>query len=135
MSRVPNALVVSSNDELRKELADTLRHYGMRPLLASSVVQGLCVLSDHPINIVFCEDRLIDGDYLHFVDGVKRIAPRVPLVVLTQAFDINERAIALTSGVLEYAKVVPGGRHCGLGRGPGKISKLLLEEQHLVAKP
>ena len=54
MSEVPKVLVVSSNDELRRELADTLRHYGMYPLLSSSVVQGLCVLSDHSIDVVFC---------------------------------------------------------------------------------
>lgn len=102
MSEVPKALVVSSNDELRKELADTLRHYGMRPLLSSSVVQGLCVLSVHSVYIVFCEDRLIDGDYLHFVDGAKRLAKKVPLVVVTQAFDIGEHAIAITSGAFDH---------------------------------
>ena len=36
MSGVSKALVVSSNDKLRKELADTLRHHGMYPLLSSS---------------------------------------------------------------------------------------------------
>jgi DNA-binding NtrC family response regulator len=102
MSGVLKALVVSSNDELRKELAGTLQHYGMCPLPASSVVQGLCVLSGHSIDVVFCEDRLIDGDYLHFVDGAKRIAPKVALVVVTQAFDINEHAIAIASGVFDH---------------------------------
>jgi hypothetical protein len=78
---------------------------------------------------------LIDGDYLHFVEGAKRIAPKVPLVVVTLAFDVNERAIALTSAVFEYAEVVQGGRHCGLNRGSEKVSKLLSGEQHFIANP
>jgi hypothetical protein len=61
MSETPKALVVSSNDEFQKELADTLRHYGMRPLQSSSVGQGLCVLSGHCVDIVFCLVSLFHG--------------------------------------------------------------------------
>lgn len=38
------------------------------------------VLSSHSISIVLCEDRLIDGEYLDFVQHAGRLARDVPVI-------------------------------------------------------
>ncbi|SRR6266404_356567 len=96
------ALIVSSDHKIRKELADNLRVHRMHPLLSSSAVQGLLVLSSHSVSIALCEDRLIDAEYLDFVHHARRLARDVPVIVVTQVFDADERITAIASGDFHY---------------------------------
>jgi DNA-binding NtrC family response regulator len=79
----------------------------MHPLLSSSAVQGLLVLSSHSISIVLCEDRLIDGEYLDFGQRAGQLARDVPVIVVSQVFDEDERVTAIASGAFHYVRWPP----------------------------
>ena len=58
-----NGLVVSSDDQVRRKLAEILGQCGLAPVLASTVNESGMALAVHEVFIVFCSDWLADGKY------------------------------------------------------------------------
>lgn len=61
MLQVPMGLVVSSDQQVRRELAQALRQCALSPVLASTVADGGTALAWNEISLVVCSDRLDDG--------------------------------------------------------------------------
>lgn len=77
-------LVVSANLESRREVSKTLEALSVQVIPCSTLAQTEQVLSLQRPSLIFCEERLPDGDYADLLEWKLpgRITP--PIVVLTR---------------------------------------------------
>jgi DNA-binding NtrC family response regulator len=112
MLQVPRGLVVSSDDEIRRELAQVLRQCALAPVLASTVAESGMVLAGHEISVVVCNDRMDDGKYEDIVKLVVRSETKVPVIVVSRTGDWPEYLTAMCGGAFDYLVYppIPGDR-------------------------
>jgi len=75
-------LIASPDIENCRHIANTLERWGFDPVWASTVQQAREVLSSRSVPLVFCEDRLGDGDFRDVIHAA-RLAPSKVRVVVT----------------------------------------------------
>jgi hypothetical protein len=68
MFSLPNGLVVSSDDEVRRKLAEILGHGGLAPVLASTVAESRTALVRHDVYMVLCDEFVVGGNYRAVVE-------------------------------------------------------------------
>ena len=107
MLQVPSGLVVSSDDEVRRKLADVLRQCALAPVLAFTVAESGVALAGHDILIVICNDRLDDGKYEDIVRLVVRSEIQVPVIVVSRTGDWTEYLAAMCGGAFDYLAYPP----------------------------
>ena len=123
MLQVPSGLVVSSDDEVRRKLAQALRQCALAPVLASTVAESGMVLAGHEISVVVCNDRMDDGKYEDIVKLVVRSETRAPVIIVSRTGDWPKYLAAMCGGAFDYLVYppIPGDlqqtiRHALLGR-------------------
>ena len=102
MLKWQEVLVVSSDVEVRQNLAGILRQCGFEPVLAASVAESRSVLPRHRICIVFCEDQVVDGNYRDLVKEVERTAKEIPIIVVSRLGEWGEYLKAIRIGAFDY---------------------------------
>jgi two-component system NtrC family response regulator len=107
MTNLREVLVVSSNDEVRRNLAEMIGLCGLEPVLCVAVSDSRVVLTRYPICAVVCEDKLADGNYRDLVQAVKRTAADAPVIVASRLGDWNEYLDAVRAGAFDYIKLPP----------------------------
>jgi DNA-binding NtrC family response regulator len=100
-------LVVSSDDEVRRKLAEMLRQRGLAPVFASTVAESRTRLSRSPVQIVICEDWLGDGKYDAVVRITNQINAGAPVIVFSRTGDWLEYLTAMRTGVFDYLAYPP----------------------------
>jgi DNA-binding NtrC family response regulator len=105
--QVLSGLVVSSDDEVRRKLAEVLRQCALAPVLASNVAESGIALAGHEMLIVVCNDRLDDGKYEDIVKLVVRSEIQVPVVVVSRTGDWPEYLTAMCGGAFDYLAYPP----------------------------
>jgi DNA-binding NtrC family response regulator len=98
MLQVPIGLVVSSDQVIRRKLAQVLRQCAVAPVVASTVAASGTALAWKEISIVVCNDRLDDGKYEDIVKLVVRSEKRVPVIVVSRTGDWPEYLTAMCGG-------------------------------------
>ena len=76
-----SVLVVSSDSEDRKALAQLLDRFSLHVIPCSSVAQASEVLSRHAVDVAFCDDRLSDGCYRDLL-AIKNPGQKLPRLVV-----------------------------------------------------
>ena len=107
MLQVPSGLVVSSDDEVRRKLAQVLRQCALVPVFASTVAESQIVLAGHEISVVVCNDRMDDGKYEDIVKLVVRSEATVPVIVVSRTGDLPEYLTAIRGGAFDYLVYPP----------------------------
>ena len=107
MPNLREVLVVSSDDEVRRNLAGIVGLYGLEPVLCVTVADSRAVLTRYPICVVVCEDQLADGSYRDLVEAVKRTTADAPVIVVSRLADWNEYLNAVRAGALDYIGLPP----------------------------
>lgn len=107
MLQLPNGLVVSSDDDVRRKLAETLGQCGLAPVFASTVAESAKALAGHEILIVVCNDCLDDGKYEDIVKLVVRSETKVPVIVVSRTGDWPEYLTAMCGGAFDYSVYPP----------------------------
>src|SRR6516164_5106866 len=80
--KLPSGLVVSSDDEVRKTLAESLGECGLESIFSSTVSEGRIAMTGRAVFLVFSEEWLPDGgSYLDIVNWIAGSGTRIPLVV------------------------------------------------------
>jgi len=74
-------LVVSSDLESRRHLANILTQQGLDPICASAVSETLNILRTEEVGLVFCDAHLSDGNYRDLLAAQRSFKSRVRLVV------------------------------------------------------
>lgn len=107
MLQVHSGLVVSSDDEVRRKLAQVLRQCALAPVLASTVAETQIVLAGHEISVVVCNDRMDDGKYEDIVKMVVHSEATVPVIVVSRTGDLQEYLTAIRGGAFDYLVYPP----------------------------
>ena len=101
MNLRPQILVVSSDQDHRRELTAILQKEGWSPLHASRLTECQDLLAKRNISLVFCERRLADGTYRDLLSVVQAPERRVPVVVTSRLADWDEYLEALSFGAVD----------------------------------
>jgi DNA-binding NtrC family response regulator len=107
MLQIPAGLVVSSDQEVRRQLAQVLRQCALVPVLAASVADSTTAQLRNQISIVVCDDRLDDGTYEDIVKLVVRSEAKVPVIVVSQTGEWPEYLAAMCGGVFDFLAYPP----------------------------
>src|ERR1700757_1628394 len=108
MPNLREVLVVSSDDEVRRNLAGIVGLYGSEPVLCVTVAHSRAVLCClYPICLVVCEDRLADGSYRDLIEAVQRTSSDAPVIVVSRLADWNEYMNAIRAGAFDYIGLPP----------------------------
>jgi DNA-binding NtrC family response regulator len=101
---LPSVLLVGSDSECRRTLADVLRFWGMEGMFASTISEARTILLEQPIGLVFCESHLPDGGFPELLEaGASR---KFAFRLVAMVHDVDEYANAMRRGAFE-AILVP----------------------------
>lgn len=101
-STPPNGLVVSSDDEVGRKLAESLWKCEIAPIFASSVVETRIALAGPEVFVVLCNECLADGTYEDIVKLLLGCRTRIPLVVVSRTGEWPEYLKAVGRGAFDY---------------------------------
>jgi DNA-binding NtrC family response regulator len=107
MLKIPNGLIASSDEEVRRSLTDILVQCELAPLFSSTVAESRRVLSRRKVFIVLCHNFLIDGEYGDIVKMVRQSDTSVPVIVVSRTGDWPEYLTAIRAGVFDYLAYPP----------------------------
>jgi DNA-binding NtrC family response regulator len=107
MPNLREVLVVSSDDEVRRDLAGIVGLWGLEPVLCATVADSRAALTRYPICVVVCEDQLADGNYRDLVEAVERTAADAPVIVVSHLADWSEYLSAVRAGAFDYIALPP----------------------------
>src|SRR2546425_312099 len=102
MLNLPEALVVSPDDEIHRKLTEILGHCGFASVLASTVAESKRALAQHDVSLVLCVEHLADGNYQAVVEFVKKFDSNVPVIVVSRTGDWPDYLRAICVGVFDY---------------------------------
>jgi DNA-binding NtrC family response regulator len=104
MEKALDVLVVSSRIENKRTLLRTLGGLPVNTFSASTIFQAVGFLANHPLAIVFCEERLPDGSYRELLASVPS-SPQTNRFVVVQCTDEWEGYLeALRLGAAEVLR-------------------------------
>lgn len=106
-SRPPNGLVVSSDDEVSRKLAESLWKSELAPLFASTVAETRIALARREVSVVLCNDCLTDGTYEDIVKLLLGSHAGIPLVVVSRTGEWPEYLRAIGHGAFDYVAYPP----------------------------
>ena len=107
MLKIPNGLVVSSDEEVRRSLAEILVQCELAPLFSATVAESRMVLSRRKVFIVLCHNFLVDGEYDDIVRTVSQSDTNVPVIVVSRTGGWPEYLAAIRAGVFDYLAFPP----------------------------
>ena len=107
MPNLQEVLVVSSDDEVRRNLAGIVGLWGLEPVLCATAADSRAALTRYPICVVVCEDQLADGNYRDLVEAVARTTADAPVIVVSHLADWNEYMNAVRAGAFDYIALPP----------------------------
>jgi DNA-binding NtrC family response regulator len=102
MLSLPNGLVVSSDEVVRRKLAEISGHGGLAPVLASTVAESRTALVRHEVCMILCGEFGVDGNYRVAVEVVEHADTKVPVIVVSGAGDWSEYLAAIRGGAFDY---------------------------------
>lgn len=102
MPNLREVLVVSSDDEVRRNLGGIVGLCELEPVLCVSVADSRSVLARYPICVVICEDMLADGNYRDLVEAVERTTADAPVIVVSHLADWSEYLNAVRAGAFDF---------------------------------
>jgi DNA-binding NtrC family response regulator len=105
--KLPNGLVVSSDEEVRRKLGQILGQCGFAPVFASTVTESGMALAGQEVLIVLCDDCLPDGKYVDIVKLVGQSETKVLVVVVSQTGEWTEYLKAIRAGAFDYLAYPP----------------------------
>ena len=107
MSSLFRGMVVSSEDSVRRRLAELLRQSGLTPVLVSTVADSQAALARDNVCMLLCDECLADGNYQAVVEIVKHADTKPPVIVFSRAGDWPEYLAAIRAGAYDYLAYPP----------------------------
>jgi two-component system NtrC family response regulator len=105
--KLPNGLVVSSDEEVRRTLGQILVQCGLAPVFASTVTESGITLADHEVLLLLSDDCLSDGKYVDIVKLAGKSDPKVPVIVVSRTGEWPEYLRAIRAGAFDYLAYPP----------------------------
>jgi two-component system NtrC family response regulator len=95
-------LVVDDEESQRRVLAGFLRKRGYEALDAGSVAQALELAASRTLDLVVSDLRMPGATGLDLLDGLRRINPEIPVVLLTAFGTVASAVDAMKRGAADY---------------------------------
>ncbi len=96
-------LVVDNELNDLNRAGEVLNRYGYEVITALDCSSALSALKNGaPVDLVLTEYRMPDMDGLEFVSSIRKLVPRVPVIMLTAYSDLESYIKTLSLGVFEY---------------------------------
>lgn len=95
-------LIVDDDIQVRETLESLARRMGHTCLYAATLGQGREALEGHPVDVVFLDVRLPDGNGLDLLSCVRAAAHPPEVIILTGQGDPDGAELAIQSGVWDY---------------------------------
>ena len=97
------ALIIEQEKTFQQSLSYYLQHQkNFEVLLAHTKKEGISLQEKSPCDVVFCGDRLPDGDGLETLKELMEKDPRIISVLMTVRGDEVSKQEALSAGVRGY---------------------------------
>jgi DNA-binding NtrC family response regulator len=91
-------LVVDDDEDVRSGMASYLRAHGLDTSVAESCRTGESVFRSERVDVILVDHVLPDGDSLGFLSAIRKIDPRVPVIVITGFGTVDLAVRALRQG-------------------------------------
>jgi len=95
-------LVADDEEAQRKVLAGFLRKRGFTVEMAANVAEALSVAAARTIDLVLTDLRMPGGGGIALLDGLKRLNPEIPVVVITAFGTVASAVDAMKRGAADY---------------------------------
>jgi DNA-binding NarL/FixJ family response regulator len=96
-------LIIEQEKTFQQSLSYYLEHHrNFEVFLAHSKKEGISLLEKSPCDVVFCGDRLPDGDGLDTLKEMMKKNPQIISVLMTVRGDESLREEALKAGIRGY---------------------------------
>jgi two-component system, NtrC family, response regulator HydG len=95
-------LVVDDNLEMASTIADYLRSQGFEVETVSGGAEGLARFASAPADAVLTDLRMQDVDGMDVLEGIRRIDPDAPVVIMTAFGAIDTAVEAIRRGAYHY---------------------------------
>jgi DNA-binding NtrC family response regulator len=125
----PSGLVVCSDDETRRTLAEILRGCELAPILAATAAEISMALACSEVYLVLCEESGVDANYRGVVEIVKRVERKIPVIVVSRTGDWSDYLTALHNGAFDRLAYPPS---------PGEFQRVIrnaFREQRAARRP
>ncbi len=85
-------------------LRNTLSQGLFSILTARSAAAAMTVLREYTIDLMISEFKMPDADGLDFISTVKRLYPFMPMILISQYFELDSYIRTLGVGVADYLR-------------------------------
>jgi DNA-binding NarL/FixJ family response regulator len=97
------ALIIEQEKTFQQSLSYYLEHHrNLEVLLAHSKKEGISLLEKTPCDVVFCADRLPDGNGLDTLKELVQKNPQMISILMTVQGDESLKEAALKAGIRGY---------------------------------
>jgi DNA-binding NtrC family response regulator len=103
----PCALVVSTDEFVQQNLADTITQCGLFAFRAFTVGESKRILGRQEICLLVCDDRPIDGTYEDLLQAARASRTKPPVIVVSFSGGWPEYLKALDAGVFDFLAYPP----------------------------
>jgi len=94
-------LIASSDLDTRRDLARILHAQGCAPFYARDIEEGLWLMSEQSIGLVFCDCHLEDGTYRDFLIAQRALKKKPRVVVTSLEADWNQYLQSMRLGAFD----------------------------------
>jgi two-component system response regulator PilR (NtrC family) len=101
MTFPPEILILSCDAEGRQALASALDRESLRVICTPSIRESLEILARPTLGLVFCDHELPDGTYRDFLAALRKLKPKVRVVVTSRQSDWGQYLEAMRLGAFE----------------------------------
>jgi DNA-binding NarL/FixJ family response regulator len=97
-------LIVSSRIEAKKALLHVVEGLPVNAYTSPTIERAWEVLMNHPIDVIFCDERLPDGTYPDFLRAVRSDHGTTRFIVLLSSEEWEDYLLALRLGVSDVLR-------------------------------
>jgi two-component system NtrC family response regulator len=97
-------LIVSSRIEAKKALLHIVEGLPVNAYTSPTIERAWEVLMDHPIDVIFCDERLPDGAYPDFLSAVRSDHKTTQFIVLLSSEEWEDYLQAMRLGVTDVLR-------------------------------
>ncbi len=97
-----NILIIDDNQQILELLGMFLKNNGHDVSSAATAEKGLALARQQKFDLVLLDIMLPDGNGLSVLNNLTKIAPNVPVIMITGGSDIQIAKQCLQSGAVDY---------------------------------
>lgn len=102
MQDMPPILVVDNQPDMRTKLEQSLNRVGFPVESASDGTQALDMFDAVKYSMVIADEQSMGGDGLKVLNSVKKISPRIPVIIMTAQGSVHNAVEAMQAGACDY---------------------------------